>query len=196
MVWPPCFSLSHICPSMSRCSKNCETQSSNFGSGEQHPAVHANRARWLHSSASPTSSGQWPTPIRGRSGSRAIRSGARGRARIRAPRVSRRVTTREAVFAFWGFARIHLPARIYARRQELRAGFKAILGVIRSGADRRLAPAMINVGACGFRRAAWYRTPRTRLLFVHAPPINTPAPSTIAPPRTIWNTACRNGVSI
>ena len=32
--------------------------------------------------------------------------------------------------------------------------------------------------------------------FVHAPPINTPAPSTIAPPSTIWNTACRNGVSI
>jgi hypothetical protein len=143
MVWPPCFSLSHICPSMSRCSKNCETQSSNFGSGERHPAVHANRARWLHGWASPTSSGQWPTPIRGRSGSRAIRSGARGRARIRAPRVSRRVTTREAVFAFWGFARIHLPVSIYARRQGLRAGFKAILGVIRSGADRRLAPAMI-----------------------------------------------------
>ena len=42
-----------------------------------------------------------------------------------------------------GFAWIHLPAPIYARRQRLRAGFEAILVVTRNGADRRLAPAMI-----------------------------------------------------
>ena len=31
---------------------------------------------------------------------------------------------------------------------------------------------------------------------LYAAPINIPTASTIAPPSTIWNTACRNGVSM
>ena len=31
---------------------------------------------------------------------------------------------------------------------------------------------------------------------LYAAPINLPTASTIAPPSTIWNTACRNGVSM
>jgi hypothetical protein len=31
---------------------------------------------------------------------------------------------------------------------------------------------------------------------LYAAPINIPTPSTMAPPSTIWNTACRNGVSM
>jgi hypothetical protein len=35
------------------------------------------------------------------------------------------------------------------------------------------------------------------LLFgIYAPPIRIPTTRTITPPSTIWNTACRNGVSI
>jgi hypothetical protein len=30
----------------------------------------------------------------------------------------------------------------------------------------------------------------------YAAPIRMPTPSTMAPPRTIWNAACRNGVSM
>jgi hypothetical protein len=54
-----------------------------------------------------------------------------------------RFTPRDGVFALLGFARIHLPALIYAGRQGLRAGFEAILGLALSGADRRHAPAII-----------------------------------------------------
>jgi hypothetical protein len=31
---------------------------------------------------------------------------------------------------------------------------------------------------------------------IQAAPINIPTPSTMAPPSTIWNAACRNGVSM
>jgi hypothetical protein len=31
---------------------------------------------------------------------------------------------------------------------------------------------------------------------LYAAPISIPTPSTIAPPSTIWKTACRNGVSM
>ena len=54
-----------------------------------------------------------------------------------------RFTPRHGLFALLGFARIHLPALIYAGREGLRAGFEAILGLALSGADRRHAPAMI-----------------------------------------------------
>ena len=47
------------------------------------------------------------------------------------------------MFALLGFARIHLPALIYARPHGLGAGDEAILGLTLSGADRRLAPATI-----------------------------------------------------
>ena len=54
-----------------------------------------------------------------------------------------RFTPCHRVFALLGFARIHLPALIYAGRQGLRAGVEAILGLTLSAADRRHAPAII-----------------------------------------------------
>jgi hypothetical protein len=54
-----------------------------------------------------------------------------------------RFTPNHGAFALLGFARILLPALIYAGRQRLRAGFEAILGLALSGADRRHAPAII-----------------------------------------------------
>jgi hypothetical protein len=54
-----------------------------------------------------------------------------------------RFTPRHGLFALLGFARIHLPALIYAGRQGLRAGVEAILRLTLSAADRCHAPAMI-----------------------------------------------------
>ena len=55
-----------------------------------------------------------------------------------------RFTPCHRVFALLAFARIHLPALIYAGRQGLRAGVEAIPGSTLCGTDRRHAPAMID----------------------------------------------------
>ena len=64
--------------------------------------------------------------------------------------------------------------------------------------------AAFRISRAGIERAKARYADLTALLpffepwvsFAQAPPINTPAPSTITPPSTIWNTACRNGVSM
>jgi hypothetical protein len=56
-----------------------------------------------------------------------------------------------------GFARIHLPALIYAGPQVLRASVEAILGITPGSAGRRLDPAIVyallseplSFGRCG-----------------------------------------------
>lgn len=54
-----------------------------------------------------------------------------------------RFTPCHRVFVLLGFARIDLPALIYAGREGLRAGVEAILGPTLGAADRRHAPAII-----------------------------------------------------
>ena len=51
--------------------------------------------------------------------------------------------TLHGVFALLGFARIHLPALIYAGPQGLRASVEAILGLTPGSAGRRLDPAIV-----------------------------------------------------
>src|SRR5262249_11965686 len=76
------------------------------------------------------------------------------------------------------------------RRRQLNGGPKAPL---RFGHGVLLFPVR---GKCSPSCSCGPRCLLDRNCGFYAAPIRIPPPSTMAPPSTIWNTACRNGVSM